>query len=144
MMNHPAQRNLSLAQRALELKRLDLPNSEVKIWSGRELHYKFTISPSHFSRSYECLLRVTPDARIPDLIVLSPDLELIAENRKLPHIYTHKEKGTKLCLWYPRKREWLPQMKFTDTFIPWTAEWLWYFEDWLYTGVWAGGGVHPD
>ena len=34
-------------------------------------------------------------------------------------------------------------MRLFDTLIPWTAEWLWYFEDWLATGVWSGGGEHP-
>lgn len=34
-------------------------------------------------------------------------------------------------------------MKLSDTYIAWTAEWLGYFEDWLATGEWAGGGRHP-
>jgi len=38
----------------------------------------------------------------------------------------------------------LPQMKLVDTYIAWTSEWLWHFEDWLTTGVWAGGGEHPQ
>jgi len=38
----------------------------------------------------------------------------------------------------------LPQLKLTQTLIPWTAEWLWYFEDWLTTRDWAGGGMHPE
>ncbi len=45
--------------------------------------------------------------------------------------------------WMPKKREWRPQMQLSDTYIAWTAEWLWYFEDWLATGIWAGGGEHP-
>lgn len=35
-------------------------------------------------------------------------------------------------------------MKLVDTYIAWTSEWLWHFEDWLITGVWAGGGEHPQ
>ncbi|AIQ89412.1 protein of unassigned function [Methylobacterium oryzae CBMB20] len=32
------------------------------------------------------------------------------------------------------------------TIVPWAILWLWFFEDWLATGEWRGGGVHvsPD
>lgn len=33
-----------------------------------------------------------------------------------------------LLLWWPKQREWLPQMKLFDAYIAWIAEWLWYFE----------------
>lgn len=31
-----------------------------------------------------------------------------------------------------------------DTIIPWTVEWLYFYELWLATGEWLGGGEHPD
>ncbi|WP_258193290.1 hypothetical protein [Paraburkholderia sp. BL25I1N1] len=34
-------------------------------------------------------------------------------------------------------------MKLADTHLAWTVEWLGYFEEWLVTGEWAGGGYHP-
>jgi hypothetical protein len=78
------------------------------------------------------------------MLVLSPDLTTLADEAALPHVYPNSGPGTKLCLWWPKQREWLPQMKLVDTYIAWTAEWLWHFEDWLATGVWAGGGEHPQ
>ena len=27
--------------------------------------------------------------------------------------------------------------------VPWAAEWFWFFEHWLVTGEWLGGGSHP-
>lgn len=36
------------------------------------------------------------------------------------------------------------EMNFGDTYIPWAAEWLGYFEDWLFSNVWLGGGAHGD
>lgn len=134
----------TLAQRALELNGLALPGAHLTFQGGKTLRYHFQIAPGNFGRLYQCVLVVTPDARRPDLIVLGPDLHVLAEGKKLPHTYPHVGKGSKLCLWWPKGRDWIPQMKFADTYIPWTAEWLFYFEDWLFTGDWAGGGVHPD
>lgn len=27
--------------------------------------------------------------------------------------------------------------------VPWTSLWLYFFEDWLATDEWKGGGKHP-
>lgn len=127
----------------LELQALKLPEAEIKLLSGRELRYRFRISPSAFGRVYDCQLQVKPDSQSPEVIVLAPCLQTLAGSATIPHIYSHAGLGTKLCLWWPKRREWKPQMKLAETFIPWTAEWLWYFEDWLFTGKWEGGGAHP-
>ena len=134
----------SLAYRALELRALAVPDATVQIIGGRELQYRFSIAPSAFGRLYGCLLRMRPDSREPEVLVLGPDLNAIAANQTIPHIYEHDGPGTKLCLWWPKQREWMPLMKLTETCIPWTAEWLWYFEDWIATGEWVGGGQHPQ
>lgn len=34
-------------------------------------------------------------------------------------------------------------MRIDQTVVPWTALWLFYFEDWLASGEWKGGGQHP-
>ena len=31
-----------------------------------------------------------------------------------------------------------------NTIIPWTVEWLYYYELWQATGEWLGGGEHPE
>jgi hypothetical protein len=139
----PAPRKPTLAQRALELHALAWPGASVALLSGRELQYRFTISPSAFGRQYECLLAMKPDSRMPLLFVLKPDLIALGNGQRPPHIYPHDGPGVSLCLWWPKRREWSPQMKLADTYMAWTAEWLWYFEDWLSTGEWAGGGEHP-
>jgi hypothetical protein len=33
-------------------------------------------------------------------------------------------------------------MPIALTIIPWLLEWLVYYEAWLVTGEWLGGGVH--
>lgn len=134
----------SLAQRALELRVLGIPGASVRLDRGRELQYRFAIAPSAFGRTYNCLLRMRPDSREPEVLVLRPDLKSLAGKKTIPHVYDHDGPGTKLCLWWPKLREWMPRMKLSETCVPWTAEWLWYFEDWLATGEWAGGGQHPQ
>jgi len=135
----------SLAQRRLELLALGLPGARLDIRRGRELIYWFNVSPSEFGRTYRCRLRVTPDAQTPEVLVVSPDLRKLAAGDTVPHIYPHVGPETKLCLWWPKQREWVPQLSLSDTFISWTTQWLWYFEDWLFTREWAGGGApHPQ
>lgn len=137
-------RRQSLARRALDLESMRLPGSVLRIIEGRELEFEFKVAPSEWGRTYDCVLRLTPDGRWPEVIVKSPCLQTLAGDRVLPHVYRHKGAGTLLCLWWPKNREWTSQMKLSDTFIPWAIDWLWYFEEWLYTGEWAGGGEHPS
>lgn len=133
----------TLAQRALELKGLGLPDAKLG-YGGRILNFRACISPGAFGRLYQCLLKVKPDGQQPEVIVLEPDLRTLAGGKKIPHTYAYDGKGTRLCLWWPKGRDWLPSMRLADTFLPWTAEWLYFFELWLLTGEWSGGGQHPD
>lgn len=132
----------TVAQRAAELQLLALPGARLR-FIGRELQMTAGIAPGVFGRVYDCLLRVYPGAVSPDVIVVKPDLNILARGEKIPHIYPYRGQGTRLCLWWPKGREWVPQMKLSDTFILWTAEWLYYFELWLQSGEWSGGGEHP-
>ena len=34
-------------------------------------------------------------------------------------------------------------MRSDQTVVPWTSLWLFYFEDWLASNEWKGGGEHP-
>jgi hypothetical protein len=34
-------------------------------------------------------------------------------------------------------------MPIADTIIPWTSEWLFFYELWLASGEWHGGGHDP-
>jgi len=77
----------------------------------------------------------------PDVFVDAPDLTLLAGGRALPHVY--EEKPTRLCLYRPRAREWVGAMRIDQTIVPWTTLWLFYFEEWLSSNEWKGGGEHP-
>jgi hypothetical protein len=133
----------TLAQRAIELRALQLPGARIH-FRGRQLLMEVGISPGLFGRLYECQLTMKPDCAAPDVIVVGPDLGALAQGKRIPHTYAYAGRGTRLCLWWPKAREWVPRMKIADTFLPWTAEWLHYFEVWLQTDEWQGGGEHPD
>jgi len=139
----PPLRLPSLAQRHAELKALRWPESTLEFVQGRELRFRFKVAPTPMARVYQCLLRVFP-SDFPELMVMNPDPKELAVGRTLPHIYPHEGLGTKLCLWLPRTHEWVHQMRFSETYLPWAAEWLDYFEEWLVTDVWSGGGEHPE
>ena len=139
----PPRRVPNIAQRHGELKRLNWPDSTLDFIQGRELRFGFTVTPTEFSRDYRCQLRLFPTS-IPNMLVLEPDLKVLAAGRKLPHVYPHDGTGTSLCLWHPKSYEWSPAMRLDETYLPWTAEWLDYFEHWLATDEWTGGGIHPS
>lgn len=58
-----------------------------------------------------------------------------------PHIYPDKS----LCLYYPKDFSFDKRISLiANTIIPWTAEWLYFYEIWIETGVWWGSEApHP-
>jgi hypothetical protein len=73
----------------------------------------------------------------PRVEVLSPKLELAEGKKEIPHMYNQK----RLCLHYPKYREWTPKKLLSKTIIPWISDWLYHYESWLATGEWLGGGI---
>ena len=35
-------------------------------------------------------------------------------------------------------------MRLDQTIVPWAILWLFYFEEWLSSNEWKGGGMHPE
>jgi hypothetical protein len=134
----------NLAERLLDLESLGLIDASHTFSGGQKLVFRAPLSPSPVSRIYTCELHVFPGSACPEMIVVEPNLKLLAKRRKLPHTYPYSGNGVRLCLWSPKLKEWDWHMNLSDTYIPWTVRWLWYFEDWLYSDEWAGGGDHPD
>ncbi|RKT69531.1 hypothetical protein DFJ66_2764 [Saccharothrix variisporea] len=97
------------------------------------LSCRIDLQPTAASRVYSIRLRYRLGKR-PAVSVLQPELVLHPGARRLPHVY---DDGT-LCLHYPW--EWKPHMILAHTTLPWTSEWLYYYEIWRMTGAWTGGG----
>lgn len=132
-------RVLTPAQQFINLKMNPLTRGVGALVSGR-LTWLFEAQPSPISRRYAIRLQYAA-GDTPEVFVDGPDLVDLAGGRNLPHVYS--ERPTRLCLYLPGTPEWHGSMLLDRTVVPWSVLWLWYFEDWLSTGEWRGGGLHP-
>lgn len=138
-MNAPVRsRRLTLSQQLVNLRASPITRGEGGI-ANHVLTWRFQASPSPISRVYGLRL-VSPRNGVPAIFVDQPDLTLLANGMQIPHVYS--QNPTELCLYLPRAYEWQSSVLLNRTIIPWAILWLWYFEDWLATGEWRGGGVH--
>lgn len=83
----------------------------------------------------------------PRVQVLDPLLEPHDdyEEGPIPHVYWNRDdlRLPYLCLFDPFNCEWSPADLLAETTVPWTARYLYFYEGWLLTGRWLGGGRHP-
>lgn len=116
------------------------PGGHVQTWGETKLTWIGKLRPSALSRSYKIKVIYSKEEGI-SVFVLGPKLALAKGKKTLPHVYdTGKQK---LCLYYPKDREWNPTMWIAKTIVPWASEWLYFYELWLLTdGEWLGGGIH--
>lgn len=122
---------------------LGLRTNEVCAGSG-SMHtssftWRYQTRPTALSRLYSVRIEFKTGNQ-PEVYVEHPDLVALAEGRKIPHLYS--QSPTKLCLHRPNKREWRPDLLINRTIVPWVALWLFYFEEWLASDDWKGGGEH--
>jgi len=139
-MPAPPPRPLTAAQQFYALRVNPISAGHGTLHAGR-LTWEFDASPSPLSRRYGARLDYR-QGQTPAVYIDSPDLNALADGRRLPHVY--EQKPPRLCLYLPRTGQWNPSLGLDRTIVPWTSLWLFYFEDWLATGEWNGGGVHPD
>jgi hypothetical protein len=133
-------REFTLAQQAVQL--------QMSPWVGGRggcrrnvLRWNFNVRPTVLSRMYALALEYRPSGT-PQVCVRSPNLLALADYRRLPHVYT--QLPTRLCLYLPGAGEWHRGLSIAATIVPWTYLWLHYFEEWLVSDDWKGGGVHPQ
>jgi hypothetical protein len=99
------------------------------VWMGE-------LTPTEYSATYEVLIDYQV-GKAPLVYVARPRLQLL-EGQALPHVYPLNT----LCL-FLGNREWHESIPIADTLVPWASEWLLFYELWLATGEWLGGGEHP-
>jgi len=117
----------------------DYPNWNVN-YVGSTLHAKGHIQPSVWSENYHVKIKFNPNDSTPVVKLISPKLE--RRNGKLP---PHLLKKESLCLHYPKHKEWTKVKLISKTIMPWISLWLFYYEHWLTSGKWLGGGTkHPE
>jgi hypothetical protein len=92
------------------------------------------LQPTSASRKYDVIVLYEAGLR-PAAYV--KHLRIREGETQIPHTYA----PDRPCLFYPAAREWRPDMRIATTVIPWLSLWLFYYEVWLATGEWEGGGV---
>ena len=97
--------------------------------------WRGTLQPTALSRIYEIEISYR-FGWTPKVKVISPHPSRPGE--LLPHVYREGN----LCLHLPD--EWSANWLIADTVVPWASEWLFFYEIWLATGDWHGGGVEPS
>jgi len=101
------------------------------------LYIKGSLQPTPRSDSYEVKI-VYHFKRRPVVSVVKPQLVRNFNGDALPHVYP----GNTLCLYQPKYYEFRGEHLISETIIPWTSLWLYYYEAWHITGDWLGGGEH--
>jgi hypothetical protein len=139
-MPAPSRRSLTAAQQFLNLRISPIASGAGSLRAGR-LVWRFAATPSPLSRQYTARIEYA-HGHSPKLFIEAPDLNDLAAGRRLPHVY--EQRPPRLCLYLPGTEEWHPALRLDQTIVPWTSLWLYYFEDWLVTDQWSGGGMHPD
>ena len=128
---------LSVAMQAFHLHQ-SFPESIITFSGNNRLTWRGFITPTYLSKKYHIEVSYKFKER-PDVVVISPPLERHNET-KLPHVFN----GDKLCLFRYKYFEWNSEMRIDQTILPWTSLWLFYYEIWLATGIWCGGGEHAN
>lgn len=132
-------KTLSPEQQWMRLKLSPICRGHGLVRQG-ELAWNFDVKPSPLSRTYRLRIQFKRFG-FPDVFVLNPNLNELVGDRYLPHVYSIKP--VRLCLHFPKYDEWTSDKSIAETIVPWAYLWLLYFEHWLVSGEWQGGGKHP-
>jgi hypothetical protein len=114
-----------------------------------------TLTP--IAQSYRIWIRYFPERYLDEVTISHPYVTvkvldpLIAPDprgtgERTPHVYRYHQPAHSpaLCAWDPTDEPFSPAVFVADHVIPAVVRWLVFYEDWLDTGVWRGGGKHPD
>ena len=127
---------LTLSVQGLLLKS-KYPESKVSVKKNR-LIWRGGIKPTALSRLYKIKI-ICERGNKPKVFLYGNHIKGI-ERTDFPHKY-HKDEikqEVQLCLNMPYEFNY--SLRIIDTIIPWTQEWLYFYEIWLLTGEWRGGG----
>lgn len=134
------EKTISLFDQKISLKMAYKDSScEIK---GNTLFWIGDIQPTPISRIYTVALKFRMWG-IPQIWIMGDSLKNL-DSPDFPHKYEINidMKMVRVCLY--RYREFNTCKFLSKTIIPWTVEWLYFYELWLATGEWCGGGEHPS
>lgn len=136
MVRPSGSRSLTVVQQALAL-RSRYKSARQPVVRGNRLTWTVRLRPTPLSVMYTVRLRYDPANPRPQVTVLDPALA-DPWGAGLPHVFP----GDELCLYYDEFDAAVDLI--ADKMVPWISEWLYYYELWLTTGDWLGGGIHPE
>lgn len=127
----PRRTDVNLPLQALSLSRA-FPRGAIRL-SAQRLVWECAVRPAPTCSEYIVRLEAGP-AKMPSIYVQDPELVPNGDGL-LPHVY---EDGS-LCV--SKFGDFHPGMLFVDSIVPWTSEWLIFYELWRATGLWFGDGA---
>lgn len=126
---------LTLGQQLMEMRRIH--PAFASSFRRNRLVCEGSVRPWDIGDLYAVRVEYDLNGRRPSVRVLSPALQRRDPNQPIPHMFSD---GT-LCLHLPE--EWNANMTIAEKIVPWISIWLYYYEIWLFTGNWKGGGHEP-
>ena len=127
-------RKISLYNQYARVKQI-FSNWDCRILFNNKLVIIGNVQPTALSENYTIRIEYGLKHDRPTIEVVSPNLKIHPNWKELPHIFP----GDKLCLYH---KEFDPHIHYiADTNIVWVTWWLYFYEIWLVTGEWKGGGI---
>jgi len=117
---------------------ISYPSSKIN-FNKNSFTWSANVKPTALSNEYNLIIKYSLND-YPDVWVEGENLGKLDE---IPHKYEiDKERNmVRVCLYFPG--QWDKTKYISTTIVPWAVEWLYFYEVWIATGEWCGGGVHP-
>lgn len=112
-------------------------NSQEGKFTFESASWKYSVQPSSLSGTYQFKICYKEGKHV-DVFALDK-LSLCEGEKGLPHVYNTDKQHR--CIYHRPSEEWNASHKITEI-IPWISEWFYYYENWLVTAKWLGGGIH--
>ena len=131
-------RVISLPMQRLALLRI-FPDSKCEIYGNKGcLEWKGVLKPSPISREYK--IRIIYKFRTRPKVILYGETVKDIEKADFPHHFYIDKKNNAVELCLHLNNQYDDTQYIARTIVPWTIEWLFYYEIWLGIGEWCGGG----
>lgn len=123
-------------QQQLRLKQLFANLIEDIAVARNELTCIMRLQPSLQSRVYKVKICFKPRFWSKVWLFEPEQLECIRD-KKPHHIYNPEDNGpARLCVFFPKAKEWNDSMFLADALVPWIVTWLFAYEYWQISGLW--------
>ena len=111
--------------------------------AGGRLVCRGSVRPRPGTREYLVRIEYVLEGQ-PVTVVESPRLEHRPDQPTIPHTYPpFGDYPRRPCLHHPEDLSWTPAKALAHTIVPWLLSWLVFYEIWLASGQWLGGGFEP-